>query len=63
MNIEEATEFIYKTLNYAYCDNCRGNDDKDHECDECHRKMQNWAIRKCTAEGIAKKILQDTTEA
>lgn len=63
MDIKNATELIYKTLDYAYCDNCRGNDKEIMEkepdfCDCCNRKSQNWAISKGMAEAIAKAILK-----
>lgn len=61
MEIKEATEFIYKKLNNAYCDNCKGSDKNDPAyekyCDYCHRKSMNWGIDKYTAEEIAEKIL------
>lgn len=57
MTVEEATNIIYNNLYFAYCDNCRGNDDDGRRCDECCRKMQNWAVSRYTAECIARKIL------
>lgn len=57
---EKISELIYNHLDYAYCDNCRGNDINnldDDFCDNCHRKFQNWGIRKCTADEIADEIL------
>lgn len=62
MKLEEAVEFIYKELDYAYCYNCRGDSECDEykdRCENCHRKEQSWAISKGEAEYIAKKILED----
>jgi len=54
---KEIAEFLLNKLSYAYCDNCKGSDSSDKDfCDDCHRKYQNWALRKCTAEKLAKEI-------
>ena len=47
-------ELIYDELSYAYCDNCRNA--IDGNCDDCHRKYQNWGISKETAEFLERKI-------
>lgn len=59
----ELTKFIQDALGYAYCDNCRGNDDMDFEgCDNCHRKYIGWEIRPSTAARIAEKAAQIFSE-
>jgi len=55
----ELIKFIQDELRYAYCDNCRGNDESDFEgCDDCHRKYIGWGIRLSTATRIAEKAAQ-----
>lgn len=49
---EKIKEILLKKLSYAYCDNCRTED-----CDDCHRKMQNWSLSPATAEELNKEIL------
>ena len=41
-------------LSYAYCDNCRYEDETD--C-ECYRKYQNWALGHKTATMIIDRIM------
>lgn len=43
-------DIIYDTLGYMYCDNCRNA--IDGNCDECHRKYNNWGVSMETAELI-----------
>ena len=65
-NILNKEEKIAKILTnepcYCYCDNCEfGNWDKyqDRECDDCHRKYQNWRLSKNTAKKLAKRIIEE----
>lgn len=50
MTKEEFVDYLLKTLNYAYCDNC-GTEDR--YCNECARKYQNWSLSRGVAEEIA----------
>lgn len=60
LNKEEAVEYLMDRLNYAYCDNCLGNEVGDEDyCDDCHRKYQNWALGKAVAEQIVNNIYKD----
>lgn len=59
-NIEKAIKILTDELNYAYCDNCWFAEDETFKgCDDCHRKYQNWALAKHTAEEIINKILKE----
>ena len=49
---EKIKETLLEKLSYAYYDNC-GTED----CDDCHRKMQNWSLSPATAEELSKEIL------
>lgn len=62
----QAATHICNELCYAYCDNCKFSRDDDNTklssfgsdpCETCHRKEQNWALARCTAEGIVDAIL------
>lgn len=57
MTKEEASKLIYNELNYAYCDNCRRADEDEHNCYDCHRKYNNWAVSKEVCDELAEKIL------
>lgn len=61
-NIEnKIVKILTDELCYCYCDNCEfGNWDKyqDRECDDCHRKYQNWRLSENTARMIADKIIK-----
>lgn len=55
----ELISFIQDNLCYAYCDNCRGNDETEFEgCEDCHRKYIGWEIGLSTATQIAEKAAQ-----
>ena len=59
---EKIKEILINNLCYCYCDNCEyGNWDKyqDDQCEDCHRKYQNWALAKHSAEEIINKILKE----
>lgn len=59
-NIEKAVKILTDKLNYAYCDNCWFAEDGTFKnCDDCHRKYQNWALAKSTAEEIINEILKE----
>ncbi len=51
---EQISTLLYKTLSYAYCDNC---DNNDKECD-CNRKDQEWALSKNISDQLAIKIME-----
>ena len=58
-NKEKAIKILTDELNYAYCDNCWFAEDETFKgCDDCHRKYQNWALAKHSAEKIINKILK-----
>lgn len=59
---EKIINILINELCYCYCDNCEyGNWDKykDNECDDCHRKYQNWKLSKNTATQIAEQIIKE----
>lgn len=59
---EKIKEILINNLCYCYCDNCEyGNWDKyqDNECDDCHRKYQNWKLSSDTAAEIAEQIIKE----
>lgn len=60
MTKEEASKLIYNELDYAYCDNCRNSESEGYNdnCDECHRKYNNWAVSKEVCDELAEKILE-----
>lgn len=52
-------KFIQDELCHAYCDNCRGNDEKRFEgCEDCHRKYIGWEVGLSTATRIAEKAIE-----
>lgn len=53
---EKIKKILLKKLSYAYCDNC--NNCGTEDCDDCHRKMQNWSLSSWTAEELSKEILE-----
>ncbi len=59
---ERAIHIMMDELCYAYCDNCRNVIDIEN-CDDCHRKYQNWALSKETAEEIVNKIEAEAIHA
>lgn len=60
---EQLIRFIQRELCHAYCDNCRGNDEKDFDgCEDCHRKYIGWEICSSTATRIAEKAAQIFSE-
>lgn len=48
---------LMDTLSYAYCDSCKYMESEEG-CDGCHRKSQNWALGKITANYLADKIVR-----
>lgn len=54
---EKMKEILLEKLSYAYCDNC-GTED----CDDCHRKYQNWSLSPKVAEEIVNKIMDVISE-
>lgn len=66
-NIEDRiVKILTDELCYCYCDNCEfGNWDKyqDRNCDDCHRKYQNWRLSEDTAKSIAKQIIKEIENA
>ena len=66
MNDEKQAElikFIQHELRHAYCDNCRGNDEKRFEgCEDCHRKYIGWEVSLPTATRITEKAVQIFSE-
>ena len=50
---EKIAQILVDELDYAYCDNCGTVD-----CDECHRKYQQWSLSFDTALDLADKILE-----
>lgn len=59
---EKAIEILTDELSYAYCDNC-ANGISFENCDDCHRKYQNWALDKDTAAYIIDRIVKEATYA
>lgn len=59
---EKAVKILTDELCYAYCDNCRNAMDIEN-CDDCHRKYQNWALSKDTAAYIVDRIKRETMYA
>lgn len=70
---QKISDLIYNDLDYMYCDNCRYNTERysraienyedakpsDYSpCDDCHRKMNGWAISRANADYLAKKIME-----
>ena len=53
--IDTISRILEEELSYAYCDNCK-HDTGDDECEDCHRKYQNWALSRESAVNIAEKI-------
>jgi len=49
---EKIKEILLEKLSYAYCDNCG-----TENCDDCHRKMQNWSLSPEIAEELSEEIL------
>ena len=58
---KEISDIIYESLGYAYCDNCRNAWDENN-CDDCHRKYQNWAISREHCDHLAEKIVMEKCE-
>lgn len=59
MTREEAiSNFIYDSLDYMYCDNCRFNSEveSDNACEDCHRKYNGWGISRRTSDILSEKI-------
>ena len=61
-NEEKAIKILTDELCYAYCDNC-ANSINIENCDDCHRKYQNWALDKNTAADIVDKIIKEAIYA
>ncbi len=57
-NKEKAIKILTDELSYAYCDNC-ANSKNIENCDDCHRKYQNWALDKDTATYIIDRIIKE----
>jgi hypothetical protein len=62
MTEKEIANLLYDELSYVYCDNCRGSDlenvdDIEEQCEYCHRKSQNWGIRRSTADRLVSIIV------
>lgn len=57
-NKEKAVKILTDELCYAYCDNCKNSEDIEN-CDDCHRKYQNWALDKDTAAYIIDRIIKE----
>lgn len=55
---EKIINILINELCYCYCNNCEyGNWDKYYnECDDCHRKYQNWKLATQIAEQIIKEV-------
>lgn len=60
---EKAVKILTDELCYAYCDNCwfsnSAEEDDYRNCDDCHRKYQNWALDKDTAAYIVDRIIKE----
>lgn len=59
---EKIVNILINELCYCYCDNCEyGNWDKyqDDQCEDCHRKYQNWKLSSDTAAQIAEQIIKE----
>ncbi len=58
METKEASDLIYRTIDYMYCDNCRFNSEEDGSvaCEDCHRKYNGWAISRNVCDWLARKI-------
>ena len=59
---EKIINILINELSYCYCDNCEYNNwnkYQDNECDNCHRKYQNWKLSTDTAALLADKILKE----
>lgn len=55
--------FIQNELCHAFCDNCRGNDEKKFKgCKDCHRMYIGWKVGLSTATRIAEKAAQIFSE-
>jgi methionyl-tRNA synthetase len=48
---------ISEAFSYAYCDNCNNSDSLDN-CEDCHRKYQNWKASKEICNILAENILE-----
>ena len=56
-------KFIQDELCHAYCDNCRGFEEKNYEgCEYCYRKYIGWEVSLSTATRIAEKAAQIFSE-
>lgn len=55
--IDTISRILKDELCYAYCDNCK-HELEDDECENCHRKYQNWALGEDAALYIADKIVK-----
>ena len=63
---EKIVNILINELCYCYCDNCEyGNWDKyqDNQCEDCHRKYQNWALDEDSARYIINRIIKEATYA
>lgn len=58
------SKLIFETLNYAYCDNCKfeDNDVFNFCCENCHRKAINWSVARHTCDDLAERILNEQYE-
>ena len=56
MNKEEIVNLLYIELGDIYCYNCRH---QGEDCEDCHRKYMDWAIRKETCEQLAGRIVDE----
>ena len=74
---QDISDIIYYNVDYMYCDNCRYNTERYNRefekyedakpsdycpCDDCHRKMNGWAISRAEADYLAKKIMELTND-
>lgn len=59
--IDTISKILEDELCYVYCDNCK-YDMEDDECEDCHRKYQNWALSEDSAVSIAEKIIKALDE-
>ena len=55
--IDTISGILEEELSYVYCNNCK-HGMVDDECEECHRKYQNWALSEDSAVTIAEKIVK-----
>ena len=59
--IDTISNIIENEIHYAYCDNCKYQDDDfddgDH-CEMCHRKYIGWVLSQEEAVRIANKIIE-----